>query len=286
MRIIRSIEEMQNYSTDLHRAGKTTGFVPTMGALHDGHLSLLKHIRSKVNSAIMSIFVNPTQFGPKEDLARYPRPFEKDCALAERNGCDILFSPSSDEMYPEGFSSYLTVENLSTTLEGEIRPGHFKGVATVVLKLFNIVSPDIAVFGQKDVQQAIILKRMVKDLNLRINLLVLPTFRESDGLAMSSRNSYLTPEERKDAPLIYQALRKAHDNYNRGELLSQKLSEQIQSVFKSAHFFRPEYIEVVNSYTLAPVELVSNKTLLAVACRTTQSNTRLIDNVILGFGVF
>jgi pantoate--beta-alanine ligase len=282
MRLIRSIQEMQKCSLNLRSEGKIIGFVPTMGALHEGHFSLLRSARKTSDISVMSVFVNPKQFGPKEDFTQYPRPFEKDCAAAEHNGCDILFAPGSTQMYPDLFMTSVSVENLSEKLEGSIRPGHFKGVTTVVLKLFTITMPHIAVFGQKDAQQAVILKRMVKDLNLMIEVVILPTVRESDGLAMSSRNSYLTKEERKCAPLIYQGLCKAIAEYDRGELQSQKLHEAIRSVFHNAPCFKTEYIAIVDTETLDPVERITGKALIAVACRTAQTNTRLIDNVVLG----
>lgn len=282
MRLIRSIQEMQKCSLGLRSTGKIIGFVPTMGALHEGHLSLLRYAKKNADIAVMSIFINPTQFGPKEDFKKYPRPFEKDCEMAENYGCDVLFSPDPEAMYPDAFITYVSVEHLSDILEGAIRPGHFKGVATIVLKLFNIVMPNLAVFGQKDAQQAIILRKMAVDLNLLVTLVVLPTCREPDGLAMSSRNAYLTDEERRDAPIIYRGLCNAADDFSRGEVVTEKLVKSIQSVYMPSTVLKTEYIAIVDVETLAPVDRISNKVLVAVACKTIQTNTRLIDNLVLG----
>lgn len=282
MKIVHDVLEMQNICTDLRLAQKSIGCVPTMGALHDGHLSLIRVSRQKCDISIMTLFVNPTQFGPKEDLKQYPRLFEKDCEIAENNGCDILFVPKSEDMYPGNYMSHVSVENITKKLEGAGRPTHFRGVTTIVLKLFNITMPHMAVFGQKDAQQAIIIKRMISDFNLPIELVIAPTIREKDGLAISSRNIYLTKKERAKVPLIYQGLAKAEQEHNRGELFAKNLIKHIKGVYKKTEMFKAEYIAIVDTENLEPVDSVSGKTLIAVACRTKQSNTRLIDNIVLG----
>lgn len=273
---------MHNICSDLRSAKKNIGLVPTMGALHEGHLSLLEFTQQRCDISIMSIYVNPTQFCPGEDFDRYPRSLTEDCEKAEKYGCDIIFAPGSEDMYPDNYMTYVSVEGITSKLEGASRPSHFRGVTTVVLKLLNIVMPHIAVFGQKDAQQAIVLKRMVKDLNLPVNLVVMPTIRGKDDLAISSRNAYLTDEERKEVPLIYKGLCKAENGYNRGELSTEKLRELIKAVYNKTNLFKVEYIEIVDTDTLEPVETVSEKTLIVVACRTQQSKTRLIDNIVLG----
>jgi pantoate--beta-alanine ligase len=282
MKIVRDILEMQNICTGLRLSRKKIGCVPTMGALHDGHLSLLHIARHQCDVLIVTLFVNPTQFDPKEDLQKYPRPFERDCEVAEKNGCDILFSPDTRDIYPDNYISYVVVENITKKLEGESRPGHFRGVTTIVLKLFNIIMPHLAVFGQKDAQQAIVLKRMVTDLNLPIELFIAPTIREKDGLALSSRNSYLTKRERAEVPLIYEGLHNAEQEHNRGELFAKKLVKHIRDTYKKTDLFKPEYIAIVDTENLEPVETISERTLIVVACRTKETNTRLIDNIILG----
>src|SRR3989337_842403 len=217
MRIIQSTSEIQRTITQLRQTGKTIGFVPTMGALHQGHLSLIEHAKKESDVVLVSIFVNPAQFGPKEDFNQYPRDMQRDTEKCSHAGTDILFTPSAPDIYPEGFRTYVSVEGLSDIMCGQARPGHFRGVATVVLKLFNIVKPHKAFFGQKDFQQTVIIKRMVKDLNVNMDIVVLPTVREEDGLAMSSRNQYLGPEERKSATVLYRSLEEARLLFNKGE---------------------------------------------------------------------
>jgi len=282
VKIVRHPDEMKNLSLSFQRSGAKVGLVPTMGALHEGHLSLLDKAREVSDIGVMSIFVNPSQFGPDEDLARYPRPFDSDCEKAAARGCDIVFAPQPAGMYPPHYATHVEVADLSARLCGVSRPGHFRGVATVVLKLFNIVMPQTAVFGQKDAQQAIILKRMVCDLNMSVNMIIAPIVRESDGLAMSSRNAYLSAEERREVPLIYAALHEAEEAFAAGERSAQKLQDMVVRRYDSAKLFHPEYVEVVDTLVLNPVDLIDRPVLLAVACRTVQSNTRLIDNVILG----
>lgn len=282
MKIVRSPLEMKNLSLTLQRGGSTVGLVPTMGSLHKGHLSLLERISSTCDYSVMSIFVNPTQFGPKEDFHQYPRPFETDCALAENAGCDFLFAPSVEDMYPNRYNTYVSVENITERLCGATRPGHFRGVSTVVLKLFNIINPQIAVFGQKDAQQVVVIKRMVLDLNMSVAIDVAPIIRESDGLAMSSRNNYLTSEERNEAPLIFKGLAAAQEKFSAGERTVIALIDAIKSVYRQFNQMDVEYIEVVDTLQIVSLETISSTALIAVACRTKHSKTRLIDNIVLG----
>ncbi len=282
MKIVGSPIEMKNLSLTLQRGGSTVGFVPTMGALHQGHLSLLEKAALQCDYTIMSIFVNPTQFGPSEDFQKYPRPFDADCKLAEKAGCDFLFAPSQQDMYPAHYNTYVSVENITDRLCGATRPGHFRGVATIVLKFFNIINPQIAIFGQKDAQQVLILKRMVQDLNLSVHIDMAPIIRESDGLAMSSRNNYLRTDEREEAPGIYEGLLAAEEKYSAGERKSEVLINSIKEVYKKFSIIDIEYIEIVDLIRLEPLETISSKALIAVACRTKQSKTRLIDNLFVG----
>jgi pantoate--beta-alanine ligase len=282
MDIIRSIEKMRNLSSSLRMQGKRIAFVPTMGALHQGHASLLDIARKNGDVVVMSIFVNPTQFGPAEDFSKYPRPFESDCEKAKMHQCDIVFAPESSEMYPKDYQTFVTVEEISKPLCGACRPGHFKGVATIVLKLFNIVQPNVAVFGQKDAQQVLVIRQMVKDLHVPVEIIAAPIIREGDGLAMSSRNVYLTSEERKGVPVILKGLREAQTAFSKGERQAKALRNIIIQTYEESQMIKIEYIEIVDIKTVTPVEVISSTTLIAIACRTTQSNTRLIDNIILG----
>jgi pantoate--beta-alanine ligase len=238
--------------------------------------------RRHADELVASIFVNPTQFGPAEDLAKYPRPFDRDCRLAESEKCSAIFHPESAEVYPAQYRTHVMVEELSGRLCGISRPDHFRGVATVVLKLLNIVAPDIAVFGQKDAQQAIVLKRMISDLNVPVRLIVAPTVREPDGLAMSSRNVYLTARERADVPLIFEGLRAAQRLFESGERSAERLLNAVRDTHNKASAFKSEYIELVDVTSLSAVTAIAGPALLAIACRTAESNTRLIDNIILG----
>jgi pantoate--beta-alanine ligase len=283
MIVIKSISEVRRHIETLRGGGRTIGFVPTMGALHEGHRSLLDRSHSRTDVTVMSIFVNPAQFGPREDLAKYPRMFDKDCAMAETAGCAIVFAPSAEAMYPPAYRTYVTVEELGGRLCGVSRPMHFRGVTTVVLKFFNIMRPDVAYFGQKDAQQAIIIKRMVEDLNVPVRVEVCETVREADGLAMSSRNAYLTPLERKAAPCIYEGLRAAATLFEHGERDGATLVRAVESSIQSqAPIISGEYIELVDTVTLQPLSAIRSAGLLAVACRTSESNTRLIDNIVIG----
>ncbi len=282
MKILTTIKEMTAESSAAHAAGKTVALVPTMGALHAGHLSLIDLAKQHADIVVVSVFVNPTQFGPQEDFNKYPRPFEADCALAMKQGCDIVFAPSKQEMYPREYFTYVTVDTLSDRLCGAFRPGHFKGVSTVVLKFFNIVAPDYAVFGLKDIMQCIVIKRMADDLNLPVELVFAPTIRESDGLAMSSRNVYLTIPERTAAPGIRKALQKAAALFEEGEKRVSVLTKSITDAFEKEPLFAMEYVEIVDTLQAKGLEIIESKAIVAIAVRTKESKTRLIDNIVLG----
>jgi pantoate--beta-alanine ligase len=282
MKIVTSVSEMKNLSLTFQKAGRTVALVPTMGAIHEGHISLVNLARKQCGTVVMSVFVNPVQFGPREDFVQYPRPFAEDCAKAEAAGCDVVFAPEKSEMYPEGYATFLTVQHLSDQLCGASRPGHFRGVATVVMKFFNIVSPHIAVFGQKDALQCIIIKRMAEDLNCPVKLVFAPTVREADGLAMSSRNTYLSSAERSGAPLLYKGLSKAAELYTAGERNSARLRSAVLDLYERAISFTVEYVEIIDLVTVQPLVKIEHAGLVAVAVRTKDTNTRLIDNIILG----
>lgn len=282
MEIIISPERMYEYTQQCRSRGLRVALVPTMGALHSGHLSLLDIARHDADVTVMSIFVNPTQFGPSEDFSKYPRPFEDDCRKAEAAGCDVVFAPTKEMMYPAGYNTYVSVENITSNLCGASRPGHFRGVTTVVLKLFNIVDAHSAVFGQKDAQQVLVIKRMVEDLNHPVKVIVAPIVRESDGLAMSSRNVYLTKEERSEVSVIKRALDRGIFCYEQGERKAEIIKNEIYSVLNTSKMLSVEYVEIVDTVTVQPMEIMPAPALIAVACRTTQSKTRLIDNAIAG----
>ena len=279
MKLIEKIADLREEIKRFKREGKIIGFVPTMGYFHEGHLSLMEIARKRSDVLVVSIFVNPIQFGPNEDYNRYPRDLKRDLKLAEERGVDIVFHPDNREMYQENFQTYVNVEKLIKGMCGKYRPGHFRGVTTVVAKLFNIVQPDIAVFGQKDVQQAIVIKRMVGDLNFPVEIVVGPVIREHDGLAMSSRNTYLNDEERKQAPMIYKALKVAREKVKMGNRDAAKLKEIIESTIATAPLARIEYVEIVDDENLEPVSEVKPGTLAAVA--VCFGKTRLIDNIYL-----
>lgn len=270
---------MRAASREARWAGKRLGLVPTMGALHQGHLSLVRAARAASDLVAVSIFVNPTQFGPNEDLAKYPRSFERDCELLEREGVDFIFAPSVDEMYPVGATTWVTVEELSNKLDGRSRPGHFRGVTTVVSKLFQIVEPDAAFFGQKDAAQVAVIRRMVRDLNFGVAITVCPIVREPDGLAMSSRNAYLASEQRKQALVLHRSLMRVEKLASKGESSAELLIKAGREEFSTEPDVRLDYFEVVDPQTLDPVKNVSNGALVAVAAYV--GATRLIDNLIL-----
>jgi len=279
MEVIESISKMKNLAKEWKRQGLSIGFVPTMGYLHEGHLALVRRVKELSDRVVVSIFVNPIQFAPGEDYQRYPRDLERDKALLEKEGVDVLFSPKAQEMYPPGFQTYVEVKELSSGLCGRYREGHFLGVATVVLKLFNIVQPDIAVFGEKDYQQLKVIQRMVQDLNLDVKIISHPTVREEDGLAMSSRNTYLSPEERKSAIALYKALNLAEELINQGERRVATLKEKLKEFIESYPYTKFQYIEFVHPETLKEVERVDEPTLLALAVFV--GKARLIDNKII-----
>lgn len=294
MKLITSISETRQLSREFRSKGARLGLVPTMGALHEGHLSLVRAAQAKSDVVAVSIFVNPTQFGPNEDFARYPRNLEKDCELLEREGGDVVFAPTAEEMYPEkppllpkegrsgapsGSITWVTVEGLSDRLCGKSRPGHFRGVVTVVAKLFNIVEPDVAFFGQKDAAQVAVIKRMVRDLNLPVQIEVCPIVRESDGLALSSRNAYLSPDERKMALVLHASLQRAQKLFDDGERAAPKIAAEAKKAFVWQPAVRLDYFEIVDPESLEPVETITQKSLVAVAAFV--GNTRLIDNLLL-----
>jgi pantoate--beta-alanine ligase len=255
------------------------GFVPTMGFLHEGHLSLVERAKAECGAVAVSIFVNPTQFAPHEDLGRYPRDMPRDLALLQAAGVDFVFTPEPAEIYPAGFETSINVGPVTTVLEGAIRPGHFAGVATVVTKLFNIVQPSRAYFGQKDAQQCVVIWRMVRDLDMPLDVVIGPTVRDPDGLAMSSRNTYLTTEERAVAPAIYRALNAARDARQTGETLASKLRELITATLNETKAFEIDYVSVADADSLVELDTVNGPALISLAARL--GKTRLIDNIIL-----
>jgi len=279
MKIHTTINSLRAESRAARVAGKRIGFVPTMGALHDGHLSLIRAAKSRCDLVVASIFVNPTQFGPNEDLAKYPRTFERDCQLLEKENADLLFAPTVEEMYPQDAVTWVTVEGLSEKLDGRSRPGHFRGVTTVVAKLFHIVEPDIAFFGQKDAAQVAIIRRMVRDMKFPVEIVACPIVREPDGLAMSSRNAYLDSSQRKAALVLSRALWEVERKYKSGERDTNTLIEHGKQLIAKEPAARLDYLELVNADTLYPVAQAAPGTMLAVAAYV--GNTRLIDNLLL-----
>jgi len=279
MEVINTIEKVRVIIAGAKSAGKSVGFVPTMGALHEGHFSLIRAARQQCGFVVVSIFVNPTQFGPGEDIDKYPRPFDADIKACRDLGVDVVFAPSVEQMYPQKNLTWVNVEKLSEPLCGRSRPGHFRGVAAVCAKLFNIVQPDIAFFGQKDAQQAIIVQRMVADLNMPLKIVVCPTIREIDGLAMSSRNRYLTPKGRKDAVLLYAALQKAGVFIAAGQRKSSELISEMEKILKISRQIKIEYISIVDVRTLNELDEVKGKVLIALAVKIGQA--RFIDNIVV-----
>lgn len=280
MEIINRRQRMASLARKLRRENKTVGFVPTMGALHAGHLSLIKEARQMCDVVIVSIFVNPTQFNEKEDFAKYPRDLTSDAAILSDYQVDYIFAPERQEIYAENFSTYVYVEDLTETLEGASRPGHFRGVATVVTILFNTIRPDFAFFGQKDAQQVAVIKRLTRDLGFDTEIVVLPTVREESGLAMSSRNSRLSDDERTRAAIIYKALREAKIAFRGGERNALRIAEIVRQMIETEPLARVEYAAVADEETLAPLEKIGDHAaLVAVAVRF--GGVRLIDNIIL-----
>ena len=278
-RIIETIAEIRRFVSAARQKGQKIGFVPTMGAFHEGHLSLIRKAREDTECVIASIFVNPLQFSTGEDYDRYPRRSESDRKIAEGEDVSALFIPSVAEMYPKGFNSYVEEDELPAKLCGNFRPGHFRGVMTVVAKLFNMVRPDIAYFGQKDYQQYLILRRMAIDLNMQVDVRVLPIVREEDGVALSSRNIHLGPKQRRDALCLHQALRKAKEMVNNGETSAAVVTSAMKKLIRKVKGSRIDYISVVNSESLEDLKEIKGKTLIALAVRI--GKVRLIDNMIV-----
>ena len=279
MKICATVSEARAACRAARAGSKRLGLVPTMGALHEGHLSLVRTAKAQCDAVAVSIFVNPTQFGPTEDLARYPRRFESDCALLEKEGVDLVFAPSAEEMYPKGGVTWVTVEGLSERLDGRSRPGHFRGVTTVVAKLFHIIEPDAAFFGQKDAAQVAVIRRMVRDLNLPVEIVVCPIVREPDGLAMSSRNAYLNPEERQRGLVLQRSLQFVEKEFRAGERNAARLIAAAKDVLAREPLVRLDYFEIVDPDTLDPLDEISKPALVAVAAYV--GSTRLIDNAVL-----
>jgi len=279
MKICKTIDDARKTIAEMRKGGKTVGFVPTMGALHEGHAGLIRAARNECGIVVVSIFVNPAQFGPKEDYAKYPSPFKADCRVCEREGADVVFTTTPEEMYPAGYETYVVQERLTKALCGKSRPTHFRGVLTVVLKLFNIVAPDAAYFGQKDAQQVIVIKRMAADLNLPVRIVTIPVSREADGLAMSSRNAYLSPEERRAATCLYEALCRAREMVAGGERDAAKVRSEMRRVIEGRKSARIDYVELVDPRNLEGIDRISGDTLIAVAVHV--GGTRLIDNLCL-----
>jgi len=279
MHTISFAAEMTALAKEAKRTGKRVGFVPTMGALHPGHLSLVSTARAQSDMVVTSIFVNPAQFGLQEDFGKYPRTLEKDSGLLAAGGVDYLFAPSVEEIYPKDASTWVTVEGISDKLDGQSRPGHFRGVTTVVSKLFNIVLPDLAFFGQKDAAQVAIIRKMVRDLQFDVHIVVCPTVRESDGLAMSSRNIYLSPEQRQQALVLYRSLMHIQRLADQGEKDAARLMAAGKQLIAEEPSARLDYFEIVSNHTLEPVANISQGALVAVAAYVGQ--TRLIDNIVL-----
>ena len=277
MIVINTIADMTYLRLNLK---EPVGLVPTMGYLHEGHISLVRKARAENKSVVVSIYVNPTQFGPKEDLSKYPRDLDRDLAMLDKEGMNVVFFPADKEMYPAGFDTWVTVDNLTRPLEGNVRPTHFRGVTTIVAKLFNIVRPANAYFGQKDAQQALVITKMVTDLNMNLKVVVCPTVREQDGLAMSSRNVYLNPEQRKAAVVLYKSLLTAKDLFAIGEKNAAVLQEQMIALIQKEPLAKIDYVSISDTNTLTELKTIKQSALVSMAVRF--GNTRLIDNIILG----
>lgn len=273
-------DEARHLVRSWQREGLTVGLVPTMGALHEGHLSLIGASVEQCDRTAISIYVNPTQFAPEEDLEDYPRRLDRDCRVAAEHGADLVFCPTDEMMYPEGFCTHVEQEGLTEALEGAFRPTHFRGVLTVVCKLFNILPADRAYFGQKDFQQTVVIRRMAGDLNMPVDVRVRPTVREKDGLALSSRNEYLNPREREEAPCLYRALRRARQLYAAGVKDAEEARNAMREIIAGSSLARPDYVEIVDRETLEPVEELTDRAVAVLAVHI--GETRLIDNHPLG----
>jgi pantoate--beta-alanine ligase len=276
MQIIQTVAEMKKVRRSLKGS---VGFVPTMGYLHEGHLTLVRRSRQDNDHTIVSIFVNPTQFGPNEDFDRYPRDYPRDFAMLEKAQTNFIFQPAPSEIYPEGFNTWVEVQKVTEVLEGAIRPGHFRGVATVVTKLFNLVQPDRAYFGQKDAQQCVVVKKMVADLCMNLEVIIVPTVREQDGLAMSSRNVYLSPEERQQAPALFRSLALAQIVWSEGERDSATIRKAMEDLLKHAPLGKIEYISIADALNLRELETAEPPVVISMAVKF--GKTRLIDNILL-----
>jgi pantoate--beta-alanine ligase len=276
MDVVRTVADVRRIRSELAGAW---GLVPTMGFLHPGHISLVERARGENDYVGVSVFVNPTQFGPGEDLAAYPRDLERDLGLLDQAGADLVWAPTAEEVYPPDFQTYVVVEEVTKPLEGAARPGHFRGVATVVAKLFNVFLPERAYFGQKDAQQVVVIRQMARDLNFPVELVVCPTVREADGLAMSSRNVYLTPEQRAAAPVLYRALSVARDAWSSGERDGEQLRQAMRGVLDAEPLARTEYLSAADPRTLEELGLANRGVLLSMAVRI--GKARLIDNLLL-----
>ncbi len=279
MKITKTIESVKDLVKAARAEGKKIGLVPTMGALHIGHVSLIEAARKQTGFVVISIFVNPTQFGPGEDFKKYPRPIEDDLEICRKAGVDVVFAPTAEQMYPSENVTWVNVEKLTETLCGRSRPGHFRGVTTVCAKLFNIVNPDMTFFGQKDAQQSVVIKKMVADLNMPLEVIVCPTVRDPDGLAVSSRNKYLTGQQRKDATLIYKSLQKCRQLVESGTVDTEPIITQMRTILERASSIEIEYISIVNPETLEAVSRIDRQVLAAIAVKI--GSARLIDNILV-----
>jgi pantoate--beta-alanine ligase len=278
MEVIKTIKEMKEFSSQARGAGKTIAFVPTMGFFHEGHLSLMREGRKRADLLIVSLFVNPTQFAPHEDLKNYPRNFERDRQMAEEVGTDILFAPEADEMYPRDHQTRVLVEKVTQNLCGRSRPTHFRGVTTVVMMLFEIVTPHVTLFGEKDYQQLVTIRQMVKDLHMSVEVVGMPTVREADGLAMSSRNTYLLPEERKAALSLYRSLQRAKAFLQEGEPRASRILDEMDGILRSEPLVRMDYVQICDADTLQEVDRIEGDVVVALAAYL--GKTRLIDNLV------
>lgn len=279
MEVVKTIQEMRNTVRAARNQGRKIGLVPTMGALHTGHISLIEAAAKDCDFVVVSIFVNPTQFGPGEDFEKYPRPLEADLKICRQTGVDAVFAPEPAEMYPVENLTWVTVEKLTEPLCGRFRPGHFRGVTTVCTKLFNIISPDVAYFGQKDAQQAIVIKRMAGDLNMPLEIVVCPTVREPNGLAVSSRNQYLSAQQRKDAANIYKSLQTCRKLIEAGTTETHKIIDEMQKILQQIPSGQIEYVSIVDAETLESIDKIAGKVLAAVAVKV--GSARLIDNILM-----
>jgi len=282
MKVVETIQDVRGQIKAARGAGKRIGFVPTMGALHIGHISLIDRSTADCDYTVVSIFVNPAQFGPAEDFQKYPRPIEADLKICAEHNVDLVFNPTAEIMYGSDSLTWVDVEKLTEPLCGRFRPGHFRGVTTVCAKLFNIVGADAAYFGQKDAQQAVVIRKMVADLNMPLEIIVCPTVREKDGLAVSSRNDYLSPQQRKDAAIIYKSLQRAEFLIKSGEKSTDRIIGEMKTVLNQVPELRLEYADVVDARTLEKVDRIGGRVLIAVAARL--GGARLIDNILIDTG--